>query len=123
MHLANGLVAGVKQNSVPLGLKLHSAWGTAEIRPQAFAILPGDDVLTLGKITLGILRISPNAELDRIACNKFKILASAYQWFHSCRISVIFPAEDVAMTQTLESERRAPHDVGTSDNLHPKGEE
>lgn len=80
MPLASGQITAVKQSSVPLGLRLHTAWGPIEVEPQVSTVFPGYYMLILGRITLGI---SPKAELDRIARSKFKRSASISRWNES----------------------------------------
>lgn len=43
VRLARGQSVTVKQKLVPLRLKLHTAWGTVEVKPQVSAVMPGDD--------------------------------------------------------------------------------
>lgn len=69
--MAKGQMAAVKHEFVPVGLKLHPTWGPVEVQPQVFPLIPEDDnTLILGRITLRMLGIFPNAELDRIARGK-----------------------------------------------------
>lgn len=65
VRLVHGQMVKLKQYSVPLGLKLHSAWGPVEVHPQVFPVLIGD-VPVLGRVALWTPTISPNAEPDRI---------------------------------------------------------
>lgn len=123
VRLTNGQSTAVTQTSVPLGLKLHTAWGAVEIQPQVFAVLLGDDVVIIGRNTLEILGISPNAELDRIAPSKFEPSASAYGWREGREISVMSPMEYLAMARSLESDKVIPHDVRTPEHLHSKAEQ
>lgn len=69
-----------------------------------FAALPGNDILQFERTTLGMLGLSSNAELDRIARNKLKRSPGSYRWYDSLRISVISPA-DLAISRSSESER------------------
>lgn len=69
--LASGLMVAVTQKSVPLALGLHTAWGPVEVKPQVFVIMgDNDDILILGRATLGIPGIYPIAMVDRIAKEK-----------------------------------------------------
>lgn len=75
-------MAAVKQRSVHPSFKLHTAWGAIEVQPQIATVMPVDDnTPILERITLRMLGISPNAELDRIARGKFKRSAGTYQWY------------------------------------------
>lgn len=66
---------------------------------------------------LGDARDSANAELDRIARNKFERSVSAYRWCERCRASVTYPEEDFEMTRPLVSKRVILHEVGTLDHM------
>lgn len=61
------------------------------------ATLPGDKTLLLGRATLGMLGISPDAERDRIARSNFEYSSEAYQWYDSRQKSLISSAEHLGM--------------------------
>lgn len=83
----------VEQKSVPLELKLHTAWGPVEVKPQLFAVMPaGDSTLVIERVTLDMLETSSRAELDRIARGKRERSCGTYQWYTCRRIRVIFSA-------------------------------
>lgn len=84
-------MVNVKNESVLLARKLHTVWGPVEIQLQVFAVLPGDKVLILERIILGILGGPPNAEVDWTAGSKFERSVSAYRVSDIRRISLISP--------------------------------
>lgn len=70
----------IKQELLLMSLKLHTAWGPVDVQPQVFTVIPWDDnSLILGRITLGMLGISPKTELDRIARGNFDYLTGLYR--------------------------------------------
>lgn len=85
-----------------------------------FRLLPGNQVFLLGRNTLEMLGISPNAVSDRIVRSKLERLVSAYRTYHSPRISLIRSEENLATARSLDLQRMASHDVGTPYHLHPK---
>lgn len=78
--------------------------------------------MILGKITMAVLGICPNAKLPRLTRGQLGRPSGAYQCHASRRTSVIFSTEDLEATRRLGLERRFPRMVGTQDHVESRDE-
>lgn len=62
-------------------------------------MLEDENIFIVERITLRMLGISPNAELDWIGRGKSEHLARAHQWYESHRIRVISQTKDLALAR------------------------
>lgn len=78
--LANGQSVAVNQKSVPLGLKLHRAWGPIDVQSEVLVVMTANDSsLILVRVILERPEISPNTELNRITRVKLEGLFGVYR--------------------------------------------
>ena len=72
---AAGQCATVTQRTIPLQLTMPTPWGSRQVPPISFAIMPGTDgVVLLGLATMRDLEVDPYAEFWRVT--QEKLLAS-----------------------------------------------
>lgn len=73
VRLAEGQMVAVRTTSVPLGLKLHTARKTVQVKPQVLAVMSWDDnTRILERTIFGMLRVSPNVKFETIAYGKLE---------------------------------------------------
>lgn len=68
IRLANSQFVAVTHKTVPLKVSLSKAWGGGTLVLRIYAVMPvWDQVVIVGRVTLGTMGISSNDQLDRCA--------------------------------------------------------